>query len=301
MKKIYLFGVLLSAAINFNAQVIYSQPTTTTDGIVSDVLADGTFVATADDFTLTTKSKITKITVQGFQNVGNLETVVSTGAMLYIYANSAGSPAGIPKNNAVTPIAAIDIAKGAAGYSLVKSGTSNYAYTIDLTQALPSAVNLEANTVYWLVFAAKTNLTAYTGTTRFNWFAGTVGGNPAKLVDPSNAFGAGATNWTSLSSLTGTPALNGLAFSIEGETVLGVGEVFNSNKLLTVYPNPTADYLVLASKSEIKNVSVYDISGKKLNVNFDGEKLDVRNIKAGSYLVNVESKDGKKTEKFIKK
>ncbi|EJL70493.1 T9SS type A sorting domain-containing protein [Chryseobacterium populi] len=301
MKKLYLFGVLLSA-IGLNAQtVIYSQPTTTTNGIVSDVLANNNFVAAADDFKLTSQNKITKIKIEGFQNAGTLETTIATGAVLYIYANNGGMPAGIPNNPAVTPIAKVDVAKGAPGYGLVKTGTSNYTFTIDVTAALPTPVILQANAVYWLVFAAKTNLTAYTGTTRFNWFAGQINDNPALLVDPSNAFGAGATNWTSLSALTATPALDGLAFSIEGESVLGVHEVYNSVKSVSVSPNPTTDYLFVTSKSKVSNVAVFDVSGRKLNVNFDGEKVDVRNLQAGNYMISIENKDGKITEKFIKK
>ncbi|KMQ67284.1 hypothetical protein ACM39_14120 [Chryseobacterium sp. FH2] len=302
MRKHYLLG-LLFCTIGLNAQtVIYSQPTTTTDGIVSDVLSNGSFVATADDFTLTATSQITKIKIQGFQNDGTLETTVATGAMLYIYANNAGSPAGIPNNAAVTPLAAINIAKGAAGYNLVKTGTSNYTFEIDLTAALSTPLVLQSNTIYWLVFAAKTNLTAYTGTTRFNWFAGQVTGNPAKLVDPSNAFGAGATSWTSLFALTGTAALNGLAFSIEGQSaVLGTTEVFSSIKEISIFPNPTTDYLIINSKNKINNVEIFDSSGRKVNTVLNNDKVDVSQLQSGNYIINIETKKGIVSEKFIKK
>lgn len=74
----------MCSTVYMNAQTtIYSQPTTTTDGIVADVLANGNLVATADDFTLTSSSTVTKINVQGFQNAGTLETTVGTGALLY--------------------------------------------------------------------------------------------------------------------------------------------------------------------------------------------------------------------------
>lgn len=301
MKTIYLLGVLLCANM-LNAQtVIYNQPVTTTDGIVADVLTNGNFVAAADDFILTSQQKITKIKIEGFQNAGTLETAIATGAMLYIYADNAGSPAGIPNNNAVAPIAAINIASTAAGYSLVKSGTSNYTFSVDFTTALPNPVVLQANTVYWVVFAAKTNLTAYTATTRFNWFAGQITGSPAKLVDPSNAFGAGATTWTNLATLTGTAALNGLAFSIEGQSTLGTKEIYSSVKEITVSPNPTSDFLFIKAKSNINKIEIFDISGRKMNSKLDGDKVDVRNLQTGSYIITVETKEGKTTEKFIKK
>lgn len=301
MKKNYLLG-LLFCITGMNAQsVIYSQPTTTTDGIVANALANNNFVATADDFTITSQRRLTKINIEGFQNQGTLETTVATGAMLYIYADNAGSPAGIPNNNAVAPIAAINIAKGAPGYVLTKTGTSNYTFSIDVTVALSSPVILQANTVYWVVFAAKTNLTAYTATTRFNWFAGQANGSPAKLVDPANAFGAGATTWTSLSALTGTTALDGLSFSIEGNSVLGTTEVFSSVKEIAVSPNPTSDYLYIKTKSKVNGIEIYDIAGRKINVNNNTDTIDVRNLEPGNYIIKIQTKDGVSTEKFIKK
>ncbi|KFF12269.1 hypothetical protein IW15_11965 [Chryseobacterium soli] len=301
MKKNYLLG-LLFCITGLNAQtVIYNQPTTTTDGIVANALANNTFVATADDFTLTSQRRITKINIVGFQNQGTLETTVATGAMLYIYADNAGSPAGIPNNNVVAPIAAINIAKGAPGYVLTKTGTSNYTFSIDVTVALSTPVILQANTVYWVVFAAKTNLTAYTAATRFNWFAGQANGSPAKLVDPANAFGAGATTWTSLSALTGTTALDGLAFSIEGNSVLGTTEVFSSVKEITVSPNPTSDYLFIKTKSKVSAVEIFDLTGRKIVSTTETDRVDVKNLEPGNYIIKIQTKEGVTTEKFIKK
>lgn len=306
MKKIYILGLLLGV-MGLNAQtVIFSQPTTTTNGIVADALANGNFVATADDFTLASQSTITKISISGFQSAGTLETTVGTGVMLYIYANAAGSPAGIPNNPAVAPIAAINIAKGAPGYGLVKSGTSNYTYNIDVTAALSSPLVLQANTVYWLVFAAKTNLTAYTAGPRFNWFAGQINANPAKLVDPSDAFGAGATDWVDIFDLTDTAALNGLAFSIEGQTTtLGVTEVTHSQDL-QVYPNPVKDVLKFKFGNNLKSegIDIFDMNGRvvtSIGNSKDVNEVNVSSYPKGSYILKVKANDGKVyVQKIIK-
>lgn len=298
MKKTLLLLMLSTGLINAQT-VIYNQPGTTTDGIVTDVLANGNFVASADDFTLSATQRITKINIMGFQNAGTLEATVGTGAMLYIYTDNAGKPSGIP-NGTGTPVVAIDIAKGAPGYTLTKSA-SNYTFTIDLTAAVSTPVILQANTVYWLVFAAKTNLTTYSASNRFNWYAGQVVGNGAKLVDPSNAFGAGATNWTSISALTTSTALDGLAFSIEAGSVLGTSEVYSSVKKITVYPNPTSEILNIKTDAKINAVSVFDISGRKVDVKFEDNKANVKSLPSGTYLINVETEKGKITEKFIKK
>ncbi|MDF2552507.1 MAG: hypothetical protein K0R77_1782 [Chryseobacterium sp.] len=72
-------------------------------------------------------------------------------------------------------------------------------------------------------------------------------------------------------------------------------------KEIEIYPNPTSDILHIKTDSKINVVSVSDITGRKVNVKLDGDKVDVRALPAGTYLINVETKDGISTEKFIKK
>jgi len=45
----------------------------------------------------------------------------------------------------------------------------------------------------------------------------------------------------------------------------------------------------------------FSITGKKINVKLENDKVDVRSLPAGIYLINVETKDGISIEKFIKK
>lgn len=75
----------------------------------------------------------------------------------------------------------------------------------------------------------------------------------------------------------------------------------NVSKLVSVYPNPTTDVLNINSDSKINKVSVYDMTGKKIDVKLDGDKVNVQALPAGAYLINIENKDGVSTEKFIKK
>ncbi|WP_210149687.1 T9SS-dependent choice-of-anchor J family protein [Chryseobacterium scophthalmum] len=82
---------------------------------------------------------------------------------------------------------------------------------------------------------------------------------------------------------------------------LGVNDAIAKKQLLSVYPNPTTDFLAIKTENKIGSVSVFDISGKNINVKLDGDKVDVRSLPAGTYLINIETKDGISTEKFIKK
>lgn len=295
-------GPKYSTAVTKAPTVIYNQNIVGTNGIVSDVLSTGRFVATADDFILQNNSKITKISVKGFQNQGNLETVVSTGLMMYIYKDNNGKPNGNPSNTAVVPVAKFDLTKTSPGYSLVKDDLS-YVYSVDVQAALGAGNNLvlDKNVKYWLVFAAKTNLTAYTAATRFNWYTGEIIGSQAKLIDPSDAFGAGATDWTNIVDLTNEPAFNGLAFSIEGETTLGLGEIYN-NRQISISPNPAADFIniALGKNNAINSAEVFDFSGKKV-ASSTTSQIDVRNLAKGTYVVKVQSSEGVINQKFIKK
>ncbi|CAH0178847.1 Lys-gingipain 381 [Chryseobacterium sp. Bi04] len=82
---------------------------------------------------------------------------------------------------------------------------------------------------------------------------------------------------------------------------LGTAENKISKVETSLYPNPVSDVLTIKSKEKVNKVEVYDISGRKVVADLDGDKVNVRNLNAGSYIINIETKEGKTTEKFIKK
>ncbi len=70
------------------------------------------------------------------------------------------------------------------------------------------------------------------------------------------------------------------------------------NNLLKVYPNPAKDHVVISNISKGENISVYDLSGKKLfQTKSPGNSLNINtsSYKNGIYLVKV----GEKTTKII--
>lgn len=89
-------------------------------------------------------------------------------------------------------------------------------------------------------------------------------------------------------------------FSID-RAVLATNEVGATSRTVSVYPNPTTDYLTVKSEEKISTVEIYDISGKKIPVSVEGNTIDVKKLNAGTYLINIETKTGKVSEKFIKK
>ncbi|NML70210.1 T9SS type A sorting domain-containing protein [Chryseobacterium sp. RP-3-3] len=81
--------------------------------------------------------------------------------------------------------------------------------------------------------------------------------------------------------------------------VLGTSEVEKLN--YKMYPNPTSDFVVIESKDKINSIEVYDFGGKKLEAPFVGNKVDLRNLPSGVYILNINTPNGKVTDRIIKK
>nr|WP_262904137.1 T9SS type A sorting domain-containing protein [Chryseobacterium tagetis] len=70
---------------------------------------------------------------------------------------------------------------------------------------------------------------------------------------------------------------------------------------IAIYPNPTSDILNIQTDAKINAVSVVDLTGRKQAVRFENNRVDVRNLPAGTYILNVETENGISTEKFVRK
>lgn len=73
------------------------------------------------------------------------------------------------------------------------------------------------------------------------------------------------------------------------------------SKDIEIHPNPVSDLLTVKTDLKIENVNVSDLSGKNINVTLRENKVDVRNLPAGSYIISIETKEERITKKFIKK
>ena len=82
---------------------------------------------------------------------------------------------------------------------------------------------------------------------------------------------------------------------------LSTSDIDTTNSETSIYPNPVSDVLNIKAKGEIKSISVYDMSGRKINVKVMGDKVDVKHFLSGTYLIDIETSLGKTSQKFIKK
>lgn len=78
------------------------------------------------------------------------------------------------------------------------------------------------------------------------------------------------------------------------------------NKKMLVYPNPVNDHLyIFVSSGVIKNICVYDISGKLvyqdlISSSIKETKLNLSFLDKGAYLIRVQTNDKVYVEKIIK-
>jgi len=85
-----------------------------------------------------------------------------------------------------------------------------------------------------------------------------------------------------------------------GELPSGISEAVAAQ--LNVYPNPANDRLTIESGSEIINsVQVLNLLGETvLSPSWNGNSIDISSLKAGMYLVNVNTKNGTAAKLIVK-
>ena len=83
---------------------------------------------------------------------------------------------------------------------------------------------------------------------------------------------------------------------------LSITEFSNENEI-TIYPNPTTDFVEISSKEKIRTFALFDLSGKQvMDINNPENKISLEGYPAGMYTIKIISEDGKsETSKIIKK
>ncbi|TDP59380.1 T9SS type A sorting domain-containing protein [Flavobacterium dankookense] len=89
---------------------------------------------------------------------------------------------------------------------------------------------------------------------------------------------------------------------IINDSTLGLSDNDSRSKL-SLYPNPTSDFLNIKSDIALKEVNISDLNGRVLNnVNFTEDRIYLGDLSSGIYLVMITDIQGNRTtEKIIKK
>lgn len=99
-----------------------------------------------------------------------------------------------------------------------------------------------------------------------------------------------------------TWAIDDVNVSYSNNIVLAANEVSKTKTDHTeIYPNPVVDYLTIKSNAKVNKVEVFDMSGRNVNASLNGDQVNVTDLTSGNYIINIETKEGKTSKKFIKK
>jgi len=101
-------------------------------------------------------------------------------------------------------------------------------------------------------------------------------------------------------SVTNTAAIDNLILNFTN-TTLATNEAASSDNQIGIYPNPVADLITVKSNLKVERIDIYDASGRKVSGNSNESKINVKNLLPGTYVINIETKNGKVSKKFIKK
>lgn len=72
----------------------------------------------------------------------------------------------------------------------------------------------------------------------------------------------------------------------------------------SVYPNPVKDFLNISSNAKIKEISIYDLSGKLHKneiLNTENAKINVKDLPSGHYILKVKEDFMEKSYRIVKK
>ncbi len=86
-----------------------------------------------------------------------------------------------------------------------------------------------------------------------------------------------------------------------GDLSLAVNEA-SAKSNLKVFPNPAVDVVNLTSNKEVKSVTIYDLSGKKVKSTTDTKQINVSSLAKGTYILQANYGGGAvENTKIIKK
>ncbi|WP_454045588.1 T9SS type A sorting domain-containing protein [Chryseobacterium sp. Marseille-Q8038] len=81
--------------------------------------------------------------------------------------------------------------------------------------------------------------------------------------------------------------------------VMSVKDSKATSKEISLYPNPATDFITVNSAAKVKNIQLYDETGKLIKTEVNNNKIEVKGLPAGVYMVNIKTEARNFTEKVI--
>src|SRR5690606_23513989 len=100
----------------------------------------------------------------------------------------------------------------------------------------------------------------------------------------------------------GSGDLGLVKYTLDLETMAVSNPEFISHNQTEIYPNPASDIVNISTKSLIKSVEVYSLTGQKINSETTSGTLNISHLNKGIYLIKIQLENGRvETHKLIKK
>ncbi|WP_430409787.1 T9SS type A sorting domain-containing protein [Kordia sp.] len=95
----------------------------------------------------------------------------------------------------------------------------------------------------------------------------------------------------------------GFVLNVQDTSTLSVNDVENTSNQLVMYPNPAKDVVTITAQTAVKEVSIYDLSGKLIlktkNNTANTQNIELSTIANGMYLVQIKTEKTTTLKKLI--
>lgn len=121
--------------------------------------------------------------------------------------------------------------------------------------------------------------------------------NPDPLNPPTNYTGPNSTATTEVQGKKYKAILTLIAQNLGVADARTVGDA-------SITPNPASDFVTIKTKLTIDSVDIVDLNGRKVlnNLSLNNDKIDIRELSSGVYMLKINYKEGlSTTKKIIKK
>ena len=305
MKKITL--TLAAFALVFTAfaqDVVIERITDNTTALITTNGDADAGVYCSDFFTLEEDVTLGSFTFPGFYSSATEIGDLLLGGDFFIYVDGGGFPDADP-TTADALVNLTNVQLGAGLELLLDADQIESGWIVNVTAANGGTqVTLPAGD-YWVAFAPAV-VGDSAGAGRWNWsgsFTTEIGIPPANaslLIDSDDLFGAGATDWTEISGLIGAdfPSFGWTLTSEEESAGLGDNDLVGAS----VYPNPATNVINVdfSSNVELKSAVLFDVLGKNTGATLVNGSMNIADLAAGVYILNIETNNGSLTQKVIK-
>lgn len=298
MKKITLLAAAFALSLGAVAQTEFvNRPNDNGTGLITSNGSNDAGVFCSDLLVLDSDTTLGTFDFIGFSSSGLPLEPSLDGVAFFIYEDDGDVPVSNPSFAGEGVVDLPLIALGSGAELLVDDG-ANTNIRINVTEANGGTqVTLPAGS-YW-VSVATVGAGDSAGDIRWNWQGSlTTIDVESYLIDTDDLFGAGATNWTNISGLIGEsfPSFN----MIGTDEALGLGD--NDLTGVAVYPNPATDVLnvTLPSNVEVKTATLIDVLGKTTGVSLENGQMNIADLAAGVYILNMDTNLGSFSQKVIK-